>query len=204
MTGLNAAPQLQGVDPDYLGKDVSKGEALLGLAYQKPDFTLADKTFLMVTIVCVWVAVCAYLLRLGQRRRMLKAAIVGCMGVLLCWNYSTSILDNGNDRFDNFQRDSESLVSSVIESVIKSNVTKTSSYGLGRIEDVVRDGLAWKEPVPISDESWTKGYSKTEPKIRIKNNNLTRAVTVEGNVIRFANGVERRIEKVEKNGENLQ
>lgn len=197
------APKLQEIDPDYLREGIGEGGILVGLAYQESTFTLADKAFLIAVIACAWVALCANVLRCKRKGRVFQVAIAICMGALLCWNYSTTILDNGNERFANFQQDSESLATSVMESTIEGNVAKSSAYGLGRIQDVTGNRMAWGKSALTSDDNWTKGYSKAEPKVLVNNNDYTKSVAAEGNTIRFENGDERRIVKAEANDKGL-
>lgn len=186
-------PTVQVIDNAYLNNDVVNGKILLGLAYQNPTFSLADKAFLISTITCLWIALCAYIL-LGRKS---KKAIIVCSIVtltsLMCWNYSTSVLDPNNEKFAGFQEDSEALVTSVMESTITGNVHKTSKYGLGSIIDVTGKRSAPDRSKMLTKDDWVNGFNTLEPKVRIRNNKYTKNVAAEGNTIQFSKGAEYKI-----------
>lgn len=183
-------PTIQIVDTSYLSEDIVNGNALLGLAYQSSTFTLPDKAFLISTILCLWIALCGYVLFGRKSKKTIIVCLVVILGSLMCWNYSTSVLDSNNEKFIGFQEDSESLATSVIESKVTNDVPKTSRYGLGRIIDVTgrRNGPE-KTPL-LTEDDWLNGFSKSKPEVRIQNNEYTKKVAVKGNMIRFDKGAE--------------
>lgn len=60
--------------------------------------------------------------------------------------------------------------------------------------------LTWNLDYP-NDDTWTHGYSKTEPKITIAHNQGTEMVAKVGTILQFANGDQYEILQVEDTGE---
>lgn len=186
-------PSVQVVDKSYLGKGVN-GNVLMGLAYQTSTFSLSEKVFLISMLLCIWAIICAASLFGRRAKKAILAASVVMLATLMFWNYSTSILDLGNKpfgkSFESFQDDSESLVTSTMESEIVGYVKKKSPYGLGRIKDVAGRRSSSNIQTLPSGDGWNNGFSRTKPQVKISNNDYIKKIAVKGNSIRFRKGAE--------------
>ena len=87
--------------------------------------------------------------------------------------------EENSGRFPEFQDVSDTLVMSMIQAE-RSGVELGYSYGLGNL--YTPEGmyyLTWNLDYP-NDDTWTYGYSKTEPKITIAHNQGTEMVAKVG------------------------
>ncbi len=117
-----------------------------------------------------------------------------CLTILLSLNYMYSCLDNRNTSFSGFQSVSETLVSGVIYA--DHNKVSLSEYGLGRYYDTSGE-LRDYDRAFITDDFWDNGYSRTEAKLCISNNEYTQKVAVAGNYVQFSNGIFFKISNIE-------
>ncbi len=108
----------------------------------------------------------------------------------LAWNYSFNSMDGDNDTFENFQADSEALVTAGIEAVWK-GIPNPSGTGLIKLERL--DGESGAQTAFPDDEDWNQGYHRTDPAVRFPASEYAEEYVVPGNSIRFANGEEHAI-----------
>ena len=136
-----------------------------------------------------------------QRKATRAVALVLSITAVLNWNYMFNSFDEENSgRFPEFQDVSDTLVMSMIQAE-RSGVELGYSYGLGNL--YTPEGmyyLTWNLDYP-NDDTWTYGYSKTEPKITIAHNQGTEMVAKVGTILQFANGDQYEILQVEDTGE---
>lgn len=107
---------------------------------------------------------------------------------VLTVNYMYNLLDVGNTLFSNFQEDSETLVTGMI--IADRQGIDTLKYGLSRYCDSsgVLFSLNDRGGGFLTDDNWSGGYSKWEPKILLSNNIYTQTYAVPGNYVRFGSG----------------
>lgn len=179
-------PQILKVDADYLSEENIDGNILLGYAYAKPTFNLAEKIFIGLLMFAVWLfLICAFMSNLRRPKRVRNIAFCIVLFVMLAWNYSFNIMDNLNTKFVNFADSSEMLVLGPI--MAEENEVLPNVYGLGvYINSLAR--MDFSTYVYLTDDNWNNGYSRTLPCILISNNEYTKNVAVTGNYIEFANG----------------
>ena len=198
------APRLQLVDNGYLQEESLDGQLLIWYGYAQPTFTIAEKCILLVLSLAVWSMLLGELW-FGEASKQRKAtravALVLSITAVLNWNYMFNSFDEENSgRFPEFQDVSDTLVMSMIQAE-RSGVELGYSYGLGNL--YTPEGmyyLTWNLDYP-NDDTWTYGYSKTEPKITIAHNQGTEMVARVGTILQFANGDQYEILQVEDTGE---
>ena len=198
------APRLQLVDNGYLQEESLDGQLLIWYGYAQPTFTIAEKCILLVLSLAVWSMLLGELW-FGEASKQRKAtravALVLSITAVLNWNYMFNSFDEENSgRFPEFQDVSDTLVMSMIQAE-RSGVELGYSYGLGNL--YTPEGmyyLTWNLDYP-NDDTWTYGYSKTEPKITIAHNQGTEMVAKVGTILQFANGDQYEILQVEDTGE---
>ena len=123
-----------------------------------------------------------------KRMQIKRYLFIMILFFALTVNYAYNLLDVGNTAFSLFQADSETLVTGMI--IADRQGIDTLKYGLTRY----CDNAGWlfslddRGGVFLTDESWSEGYSKWEPKILLSNNIYTQTYAVPGNYVRFGNG----------------
>ena len=95
-------------------------------------------------------------------------------------------MDNTNTQFNNFQADSEALVTGPMYAELE-GTGGLNGYGLGWYYNKFGSNYT-NSILPIDDANWSKGYSKTEPAIVINSNSYTRNCLIDLSEIRFENG----------------
>ena len=181
------APCLQIVDSDYLGEEIiSDRGILISFAYAKPTFSLPEKILLSLLIICISFVILSKVFLKGEIfKKFCMIIYIIAMTVILSWNYMFNSFDSHNYLFENFQEDSETLVTGVIYA--ERNNLSLSQYGLGRFIDAKGRFESYNKGF-IMDENWTYGYSNTMPQIVLSNQDIIRNVTQVGNRVMFSNG----------------
>lgn len=213
--GCDAAPSLILVDEDFRMTEGKDDPLLIAFGYGEADFNPQEKV--LITLLAIGGILCLLAWGLGSvdcsgaetafrkkdRKVSLRASALKRMGmclvllVLLAWNYSFNSLDGNNDTFDDFQSDSEALVTAGIEAVWK-GVANPAGTGLIKLTRI--DGESGSQTVFPDDEEWNQGYHRTDPAIRLPISEYTEEYVVPGNSIRFANGEEHAILAVSEAG----
>ena len=213
--GCDAAPSLILVDEDFRMTESKDDPLLIAFGYGEADFNPQEKV--LITLLAIGGILCLLAWGLGSgdcsgaetafrkkdRKVSLRASALKRMGmclvllVLLAWNYSFNSLDGNNDTFDDFQSDSEALVTAGIEAVWK-GVANPAGTGLIKLTRI--DGESGSQTVFPDDEEWNQGYHRTDPAIRLPISEYTEEYVVPGNSIRFANGEEHAILAVSEAG----
>ncbi|SEK44649.1 hypothetical protein SAMN02910377_00901 [Pseudobutyrivibrio ruminis] len=203
--GANIPTFIQ-VSEDYLQKEYIKGNALVSFAYSEPTFSFQDKVIISLAVIALWLFVVSLFMNKELIKKYMR--VVSCFLILSCsltWIYMYNSIDSKNTSFDGYQVDSEGLVSGMIASdrdgVHFIDKTK-SGYGLGwyydylgRVDNYEREFL--------TDDSWYKGYHRTEHMIVINTNVYTATIANPGNYIRFENGEECQIVNSTDDGNNI-
>ena len=190
--GANIPTFIQ-VSEDYLQKEYINGNAL-------------DKVIISLAVIAIWLFVISFFMNKEQIKKYMR--IVSCFLVLSCsltWIYMYNSIDSKNTSFDGYQVDSEGLVTGMIASDrdgVRFTDSSKKGYGLGwyydylgRVDNYERDYL--------TDDSWYKGYHRTEHMIVVNTNVYTATIANPGNYIRFANGEECQIIDSVDDGNNI-
>lgn len=196
-----SVPYLQIVDDDYLGKENISGNLLLGYAYALSTFSLPEKILIILFLGSMWLWFVSRIVekkKLSDRYQHISLFIL--LLSVLTWNYMFNSMDNENASFNDFQTDSETLVTGVIKA--EHEGVDLSSYGLGRYIDTLGELNNYHSEFQ-TDSTWDKGYSKEKPQILIAENDYTIKYAMVGNYIQFANNDVLRIKNVESSENKL-
>ncbi len=192
--GCKCFPCLQNVSDDYLPDETISGSILISYAYAEPTFTYPEKVMIELVILAIGLLLIGLLLN-HKNRIMENFAIIILLTVLLSWNYMYNSMDNANTMYDNFQMDSEALVTNMISAEQDGEWFRNEldfGYGLG--------GYTSLNGKYISDDKWIEGYSRTDTSLLIASNAFTKEVAVTGNLVLFSNGDEMSISRIEDDG----
>ncbi len=188
----HVVPYLKILEKAYTPSETISGNVLLGYAYQDPVFSESEKVLFCLGIVTAW----GFFISFGIAdpritKKIRTAAAFLCVTLGLAWNYMSNFMDSQNTVFENFQFDSESLVSGPIAAQ-HHGFWRSEGYGLGRYSDI--HGMYWKngrggaEAEYLTDENWTNGYANTQAAIVVPTSDYSRRVAEPGNNILFSNG----------------
>ena len=198
--GLDKAPNLICMTSDYLPAETLEGNILLNYAYARSTFSPEKKTLLILIIIALWLFAGSFFFGEKIRRNVRIATGIILITALLSWNYSVNIFDVSNDKFENFQDDSEILVTGMLyadrEGVYFSN-PEEKGFGLGYYRNIRGRLFNYREWEYISDSEWDEGYSKNSCRIKVVTDDYSTDVTAPGNTIKFANGESFVIESAE-------
>ncbi len=190
-------PYLQTVDSDCLSEETVTGNILLGYAYEQSTFTLDNKILISMFVIALWGFICAGNINDKNNKRMIIYSSTFVMvTAILAWNYMYNSMDNENYQFEDFQTDSEALVTSVITAEHNGNwfEEKESGYGLGSYNSYFTD---------YTDDYWINGYSRSESAILVPSNKYSREYAMIGNYISFENGDMYQIVDIIDDGEKI-
>ena len=192
------APSLILVDEGFRPEESSENSLLIAYGYADPDFTEVEKVLITLLILG---GILLLLPIAGQGWKKETASVksghssvakalsaAGWVLILvtgLAWNYSFNTLNGNNDTFENFQSDSEALVTQAIEAVQK-GIANPSGTGLLKLDTITSVGGS--EMTLQTDENWDNGYHRTDPAILLPNSEYTEEYVAAGNSIRFENG----------------
>ena len=204
-------PSLILVDSAFRMEESIGDSLLIGYAYAKPDFS--DSERLLITLFILGgMLIFVSLLDRGDRKEpgeqriparlkvegrqlrdirgnipsvLRRGGILLILMTALAWNYSFNSLDVNNDSFEDFQADSERLVTQAIEAV-QEGVPNPSGTGLIKLDTL--QGTEGSETEYPTDDNWLEGYHRTDPAIRLRVSAYTEQYAVPGNFIRFADG----------------
>ena len=195
----SSVPNLICMTSDYLPAETVEGNILINYAYAEPVFSPEKKTLLIMVIISLCAFVCSFFFEEKIKRALRIGTGVLLMTALLSWNYLYNIFDVQNDKFVNFQDDSEILVTGVIyadRDGVYFSEPEEKGYGLGYYRNVRGRLFNYREWEYTSDSECEEGYSKSGCGIKVVSNDYTKDVIAPGNIIRFANGESFEIESI--------
>lgn len=179
------------------------GNVLLAYAYSQSTFTVRDKVIISMFMVAVGGFICACFFKDNKVKKIAQAAAFSIfLTSILTWNYMYNSMDNSNSSFEDFQVDSETLVSNVIYAD-QHGVSYDSNFGLGRYMNLKGLMKSYTDRSYLSDDNWDNGYSKTEAALIIDSNTYSKDVAAVGNYVAFANGEMFRIINIEDDEDNI-
>ena len=193
-------PYLQLIDRDYLTKENISGDILIGFAYAKSTFNFQDKVLIILFIIAIWGMVCTKL-AITKKSLVLKLKYVTVFLLftsVLSWNYLNNSMDNRNKQFENFQNDSENLVTGTIIAERAGINVAQNGYGLGMYLNI--EGKQQYQESLINDENWKNGYSNWSPSICIDSNTYTQQLIQDCKYIQFSNGDQFQILNISDDG----
>ncbi len=200
------APLMICMTQDYLPAETLEGDILLNYAYAEPTFSPEKKVLLILFIISLWSLAGSCLLGEKFRKPLGIASGIILVTTALSWNYMYNVLDVNNEKFTNFQDDSEILVTGMLyadrEGTYFAN-PEERGYGLGYYRNIGGRLFNYREGGYPSDTEWDNGYSKNSCSIKVSSNDYSIDVTKPGNVIRFSNGDSFVIENAEDDGSNI-
>lgn len=194
------------VNEDYLGSETISGNILISYAYAHSTFSLQEKVLLFMLLISLLGVILYFLSSSDAYRRISKYVLLfSILTVGMAWNFTFNSFDNQNKDFSDFQAVSEVLVTGPILAERDGDYFSWESdrgYGLGRYYDLKgiweNYGLSY-----TTDDNWLSGYSRTDPAIMVDSNAISERIAVAGNFIRFSNGEEYQITKIEDDGSNI-
>ena len=201
-----SVPSFQMVNPDYLGDETIEGNILISYAYSQSTFSLQEKILLSVLLLlCLGIELSFFVPNDIYLKKIRYCIFVLTLTFGMTWNYMYNTFNDRNTEFNDFEDNSETLVISTIlaqRDGIHFLDDNEVDYGLGRYVDLkgywFEYGLSY-----VTDDDWLEGYSKTIPAIKVNSNIATESIAVEGNHIRFKNGEEYEIIKVDNDGTDI-
>ena len=197
-----AAPQIVTLDTDYLNNETIDGNAAIVYAYKDSTFNFPTKVLLILIIFSLWMYITSIFVTSEKWGKACTViAIFIFMTVILAWNYMFNSMDNTNILFDNFQADSETLVTGPMYAELD-GTGGLNGYGLGRYYNKLGIFVDYNMS-PIDDVNWSKGYSKTEPAVIINSNLYTCNAIIDIAELQFENGESFRVLEVEDDGTNI-
>ena len=174
-------------DNDYISEEGLGNNLLLGFAYSEPTFSHAEKILILMAMISLWIlALTGLCIKNPAAKKYLYMSVM-FLGIttLLSWNYMFNSFDEENrERFETFQKDSDSYALGVIEG---EKAGMGQAYGLGRYYMASGYYNSYSNEF-ASDGEWYYGYNRTEPQIQINANAYTQSFSNVGTVIQFANG----------------
>lgn len=183
-------PYLQLVDSDCLGKENISGNVLLGYAYAESTFDFQNKILIIMFLIALCGLICVRILDHNKHAIIVgRVAVFVLLTSVLTWNFMYNSMDNDNNDFEDFQSDSESLVTAVLAADHAHVGLREGElgYGLGVHYYNIKDNFHDKENLK-SDENWNNGYSCSSVSICIDSNIYTKQIAMVGNSVQFANG----------------
>ncbi len=204
--GQATAPNLICMTSDYLPAETLEGDILLNYAYAESTFSPEKKILLILVIIALWLFAGSFFFGEKIRKNARIATGIILITALLSWNYSVNIFDVSNDKFENFQDDSEILVTGMLYADHEGTYFSTPAergFGLGYYRNIrgrLFNYCEWKYP---SDEEWDEGYSRNDCRIKVITSDYSRDVAVPGNTVKFANGESFVIENAEGNDQYI-
>lgn len=170
------APSLIIVSDQYRAPESADNGVLIGYAYGNPTFKDTEKYLLTILVF----GLCLLMLK---RSRGIGVFIV--LMSALAWNYSFNSFDVSNDMFDNFQADSEALVTKAIQA---KKLGLSNPMGAGLLIIDTYQGPSGTGGGFDTDDEWIEGYHRTDPAISLRISEFSREYVIPGNYIQFANG----------------
>ena len=197
-----AVPALVTIDADYLSSETIDGNIALVYAYRESTFNFPTKVLFILILFSFWLYLTSSFYGKQNGRCLLStAALFIFMACVLTWNYMFNSMDNTNTQFNNFQADSEALVTGPMYAELE-GTGGLNGYGLGWYYNKFGSNYT-NSMLPIDDENWSKGYSKTEPAIIINSNAYTRNCLIDLSEIRFENGDSFKVIGIKDDGTNI-
>lgn len=179
-------PSLVTIDTDYLSEESKDGNVALTYAYAESTFNFPTKVLLFMLIISLWLWFFSELTVQTYKNIISRIAIFGVMAASLTWNFMFNSIDNANTSFEQFQDDSEALVTGPMFAE-KQGVGELNGFHLGRYYNNLGMYLT-NSMSPIDDTNWSKGYLKTQPAIVVHSNLYTKDAIKDLVAIRFSNG----------------
>lgn len=197
-----AVPQIVTIDTDYLNDETIDGNAAVVYAYKESTFNFPTKVLLILIIFSLWMYITSAFVDTEKYRKFcsVTAACV-FMTAILAWNYMFNSMDNTNSLFNNFQADSETLVTGPMYAELD-GIGGLNGFGLGRYYNKLGTFISYNTSA-IDDANWNKGYSKTEPAVVVNSNLYTQNAIIDVSQIRFKNGESFNVSEVQDDGTNI-
>lgn len=190
-------PSLQRVNDDYLPDETVSGDILISYAYGQPTFSFQERIMIEIVVLAIGLLLLGFMSG-GKKRILSLSAVILILTVLLSWNYMHNSMDNANTMYNDFQMDSEALVTDLIYAEQDEEYYRNKwefGYGLGNYTRL-NGGY-------ITDDNWIEGYSRNEPVVIVPSNSYTKEVAVVGNIISFSNGDDITITGIDNDGSNI-
>lgn len=180
-------PKMVLVDRDYITDECYDNNLLLGYAYKKSTFTSSEK--LLITILVITFTMILISLIEKKEKAFKKVYFVGMLGLLsaiMAWHFSFNSIDNENTTFVDYDKGSESIVTSTIKA------EQVDSYafihaGLNTFTDITGSWNAYDKSF-LTDSDWTRGYGNTQSQIRLRTSKYVTDFAAVDNYMKFANG----------------
>lgn len=180
------APSLILVDPDYITDECNDNNILLGYAYKQSTFSYTEKIFLTILILSLVSIILSILLRDNKKVYLRNIGVFALLVVVMAWNFSYNSLDDQNTMFENFDKWSESLVTSTIQAE-KDGMQECVLTGLNGYTNVTGNWNSYDRTF-LTDDNWTQGYSNSEAMVLFRSSDYIDEMAKAGNSIIFANG----------------
>lgn len=180
------APSLILVDPDYITDECNDNNILLGYAYKQSTFSHTEKIFLTILILSLVSIILSILLQDNKKVYLRNIGVFALLVVVMAWNFSYNSLDDQNTMFENFDKWSESLVTSTIQAE-KDGMQECVLTGLNGYTNVTGNWNSYDRTF-LTDDNWTQGYSNSEAMVLFRSSDYIDEMAKAGNSIIFANG----------------
>ncbi|WP_028234395.1 hypothetical protein [Pseudobutyrivibrio sp. MD2005] len=204
--GYKEVPLLQNVLEDYLPDETLTGNTLLAYSYAQPTFSIDERVLIVILLISLWLFVSSKMLDLKKKDYMRLVSICGFATALLAWVYTHNSLDTKNiEKYNEFQMNSETLVSNMIEAEhngVYFSDDSENGYGLGRYYDFIAEKDDYIYTF-LTDDTWVNGYSRKAGDLLVDSNLYTKSVILPGNTIEFSNGDRFEIVGINDDGDNI-
>ena len=191
--GAKKIPGIVTIDEDYLSNEIVESNIAAVLAYAHSTFTISVKTLFILALTGIWIAVFGKLS--GKSKIFIFASVFIFLTAGLAWVFMFNSMDNLNTLFDDFQEDSETLITGPIlaeEGGVWFDKKGDLKYGLGRLYNNLGQYVSYSQE-PYNKRSYVDGYHTEDPIIAVKKDTFNERIIEEGTAVRFANGDEFRI-----------
>ena len=169
-------------------------------AYSKQTFEIYEKILILLfCISLLFVLIWWY----KEIHHFYKLALFIALTSLLSWGYMNNTMNNKNESFDGFQKDSEMLVEASIYAA--ENDIETDIYGLGAIYtltgELSHEYVSELDFEFLTDAYHDRGYNIGESVVAFDSNDYTDEYILQGNLIEFQNGDRYEIKAIKKEGD---
>lgn len=183
-----AAPKMIMIDKDYLSSECTDNNLLIGYAYKKSTFGVVEKTLITLFTIGFLLVLLSVINKEKKISHVLNVSGIAVVLItLMGWNYSFNTFGYKNTNFKNFDKYSESLVTTTIKAD-RQGLNELITAGLNGYTDVTGPSYA-DDKTFLTDDNWTKGYNNTQSQILLRNSDYITDMAIIGNAILFKNGV---------------
>lgn len=198
-------PSLVALDKNALGEETIDGNAALAYAYKKSTFDFPTKILILLFAISLWLWFFVKVTDIACRRILQTVSLIIFMTGIMGWNYMYSSMDNGNRDFEDFQKDSEGLVTSAIaaeEDGVWFYNSDDEGFGLGKYFDK-REIHYGHTPVAVTDEDAIDGYARSRDGVVVLTSSYIRFVIQDLAAIRFSTGEVFRVTETVENKDTI-